>query len=149
MSEERIKTTVQMGILKPAHDVFEAIVDPDKMNKYFITASTGRMESGKTLTWSWDDFNASHEVKIKDIEKDKLVSFTWEASGVECLVVIILEQKDENQTLVKINESDWSADFKGANRCMGQVEGWTHFLCCLKAFLEYGINLRVGGVLHL
>jgi len=37
-----------MGILKPAHEVFEAIVDPDKMNKYFITISTGRMESGKT-----------------------------------------------------------------------------------------------------
>ena len=37
-----------MGILKPAHEVFEAIVDPDKMNKYFITTSTGKMESGKT-----------------------------------------------------------------------------------------------------
>jgi len=35
MSEERIKTKVQMGILKPAHQVFEAIVDPEKMNKYF------------------------------------------------------------------------------------------------------------------
>jgi hypothetical protein len=30
---------------------------------------------------------------------------------------------------------------------MGQVEGWTHFLCCLKAYLEYGINLRTGGVI--
>ena len=48
MSEERIKTKVQMRILKPAHQVFEVIVDPDKMNKYFITTSTGRMESGKT-----------------------------------------------------------------------------------------------------
>jgi hypothetical protein len=28
MSEERIKTKVQMGILKPAHEVFEAIVNP-------------------------------------------------------------------------------------------------------------------------
>jgi len=36
MNEERIKTKEQMGILKPAHQVFEAIVDPDRMNKYFI-----------------------------------------------------------------------------------------------------------------
>jgi uncharacterized protein YndB with AHSA1/START domain len=146
MSEERIKTKVQMGILKPAHEVFEAIVDPGKMNKYFITTSTGRMESGKTLIWRWDDFDASHEVRVKDVEKDKLVSFTWVGSGVECLVVITLEQKGENRTLVKITESDWSADFEGAKMCMGQVEGWTHFLCCLKAYLEYGVNLRVGGV---
>ncbi len=33
------------------------------------------------------------------------------------------------------------------SRCMGQVEGWTQFLCCLKAYLEYGVNLRVGGVI--
>lgn len=64
MSEERIKTKVQMGILKPAHEVFEAIVDPDKMNKYFITKSTGRMESGNTLTWSWEDFDVAHEVEV-------------------------------------------------------------------------------------
>ena len=147
MSEERIKTKVQMGILKPAHDVFDAIVDPSKMNKYFISTSTGRMESGKTLTWTWEDFDGSHEVKVQNVEKDKLVSFTWEGSGVECLVVIMLEPKGDNRTLVKITESDWPADFQGATRCMGQVEGWTHFLCCLKAYLEYGVNLRVGGVI--
>ena len=147
MSEEKIKAKVQRGILKPAYEVFEAIVNPDKMNKYFTTISTGRMESGNTLTWIWEDFNAAHEVKVKKVEKDKLVSFTWEGSGVECLVVITLETKNENQTLVKITESDWLSDFKGATRCMGQVEGWTHFLCCLKAYLEYGVNLRVGGVI--
>jgi len=147
MSEERIKTKVQMGILKPAHNVFEAIVEPDKMNKYFITTSTGRMESAKTLIWSWEDYDASHEVKVKDVEKDKLISFTWEGSGGECLVVITIEPKGENQTLIKITESDWPADFEGATKCMGQVEGWTHFLCCLKAYLEYGVNLRVGGVI--
>ena len=147
MSEERIKTKVQMGILKPAHEVFETIVNPDKMNKYFITTGTGRMESGKTLTWSWEDYDVSHEVKVQNVEKDKLISFKWEGSSVECLVVISLELKGENQTLVKITESDWPADFKGATRCMGQVEGWTNFLCCLKAYLEYNVTLRVGGVI--
>ena len=147
MREERIKTKEQMGILKPAHEVFEAIIDPGKMNKYFITTSTGRMESGKTLNWTWEDYDASHEVRVQSVEKDKLVSFTWEGSGVECLVVITLELKGENQTLIKITESDWSANFEGATKCMGQVEGWTNFLCCLKAYLEYDVNLRVGGVI--
>jgi uncharacterized protein YndB with AHSA1/START domain len=147
MSEERIKTKVQMGILKPAHEIFDAIVDPSKMNKYFISTSTGRMESSKTITWTWEDYDATHEVKVQNVEKDRLVSFTWEGSGVECLVVITLEPKGDKRTLVKITESDWPADFKGANQCMGQVEGWTHFLCCLKAYLEYRINLRVGGVI--
>lgn len=147
MAEDKIRAKVQMGILKPASEIFEAIIYPDKMNKYFITSSTDKMESGKTLTWMWEDFGAELQIKVGKVEKDKTVSFEWNGSGVECVVVITLEPKDEKRTLVKITESDWPADYKGANQCMRQVEGWTHFLCCLKAYLEYGINLRVGGVI--
>jgi uncharacterized protein YndB with AHSA1/START domain len=147
MVENTIKAKVQMGILKPAEEIFEAIVDPEIMNRYFISTSTGRMESGKTLTWTWEDFEGEHEVKVGKIEKNKVVSFEWIGSGANCVVVITLEAKSEDKTLVKITESDWPADYKGANQCMGQVEGWTNFLCCLKAYLEYGINLRVGGVI--
>jgi uncharacterized protein YndB with AHSA1/START domain len=145
MTEDRIKAKVQMGILRSASEIFDAIIDPEKMNKYFISGSTGRIESGKTLTWKWEDFEGEHEVKIGKIEKDKVVSFEWNGSGVNCVVVITLEPKGENHTLVKITESEWPADYKGANQCMGQVEGWTNFLCCLKAYLEYGINLRAGA----
>ena len=145
MSENTIRVKVQMGILKPTSEIFDAIVNPDKMNKYFISTSSGRMENGKTLIWAWEDFDAELQIKVGKIEKDKTVSFEWNGSGVECVVVITLEPKGENQTLVKITESDWPADYKGANRCMGQVEGWTNFLCCLKAYLEHGINLRVGA----
>ncbi|MBE0572940.1 MAG: SRPBCC domain-containing protein [Ignavibacteriaceae bacterium] len=147
MTEDRISAKVQMGILKPAGEIFEAMVEPEIMNKYFISTSTGRMESGKSLIWMWEDFEGEHEVKVGKIEKDKVVSFEWSGSGANCVVVITLEAKSENQTLVKVTESEWPADYKGANQCMGQVEGWTHFLCCLKAYLEYGINLRVGGVI--
>ena len=145
MAEDKIRAKVHMGILKPASEIFEAIVDPDKMNKYFISTSTGKMESGKTLTWTWDDFEGEHQVKVGKIEKDKVISFEWNGSGIKCVVVITFESKGNNHTLVKITESDWPADYKGANQCMGQVEGWTHFLCCLKAYLEYGINLRLGA----
>jgi uncharacterized protein YndB with AHSA1/START domain len=145
VAEDKIRAKVQMGILKPVHNVFESIIDPGKMSKYFIAGSTGRMESGKTLIWTWPDFDGEIEIKVGKIEKDKVVSFEWNGSGANCVVVITLEAKDENRTFVKITESEWPADYKGANQCMGQVEGWTNFLCCLKAYLEYGINLRVGA----
>jgi uncharacterized protein YndB with AHSA1/START domain len=147
MAENTITAKVQMGILKTANEIFEAVVDPEKMNKYFINTSTGRMESGKSITWTWEDFEGEHEIKVGKIEKDKTISFEWKGSGVNCVVVITLEPKGENKTLVKITEADWSADYKGANRCMGQVEGWTNFLCCLKAYREYGIDLRIGSVI--
>jgi uncharacterized protein YndB with AHSA1/START domain len=145
MTEDRISAKVQMGILKPAGEIFEAIVNPELMSKYFISASTGKMESGKTLIWTWPDFDGEIQIKVGKVEKDKVVFFEWNGSGNNCVVVITLESKTENKTLVVINESEWPADYKGAKQCMGQVEGWTNFLCCLKAYLEYGINLRVGA----
>ena len=145
MTDDKIRAKVQIGILKPVSEVFEAIVDPEKMKEYFISGSTGKMESGKTITWSWPDFDGELSIKVGKIEKDKVVSFEWNGSGTNCVVVITLEAKDDKKTLVIITESDWPADYKGAKRCMGQVEGWTNFLCCMKAYLEYGINLRVGS----
>jgi uncharacterized protein YndB with AHSA1/START domain len=145
VADDKIRAKVQMGILKPASEVFEAIVDPDKMNKYFISKSTGRMESSKTITWTWPDFNGELQIKVGKIEKDKVVSFEWNGSGTNCVVVITLEARSDKKTFVIITESEWPADYKGAKQCMGQVEGWTNFLCCLKAYLEYGINLRVGA----
>lgn len=52
MTEDRIKAKVQLEIIKPVAEVFEAIVNPEKMNKYFISTSTGSMENGKTLVWT-------------------------------------------------------------------------------------------------
>lgn len=147
MTDNRIKAKVQLGILRPAGEIFDAIVNPERMTKYFISESTGKMESGKTLTWKWTDYVGEHEIKVGKIEQDKVVSFEWNGSGLNCVVVITIESKGENKTLVKITESDWPADYKGANQCMGQVEGWTHFLLCMKVYLEYGIDLRVGGVI--
>lgn len=100
MAENTITAKVQMGILKPANEIFEAIVDPNKMNKYFISTSTGRIESGKSITWTWEDFDGEHEIKVGKIEKDKTVSFEWNGSGVNCVVVITLEPKGDNKTLV-------------------------------------------------
>jgi uncharacterized protein YndB with AHSA1/START domain len=69
MNEDRIKAKVQMGILKPVNEVFEAIVYPEKMNKYFISASSGRIESEKILTWTWADYDAELQVKVGKVEE--------------------------------------------------------------------------------
>lgn len=42
-----IKAAIQ--IQKPLHEVFEAIVDPEKMSNYFISKASGRMEEGKQI----------------------------------------------------------------------------------------------------
>ena len=61
-------------------------------------------------------------------------------------MTITLEPAPRGATVVHINESGWPPDAEGIANCVRQTQGWMHMLCCLKAWLEHGINLRKGGV---
>ncbi|ULT27184.1 hypothetical protein KUH03_10705 [Sphingobacterium sp. E70] len=50
---EKLTAKASIQIQKPINEVFEAIVDPNKMNHYFIKSSTGRLETGKTVEWNF------------------------------------------------------------------------------------------------
>ena len=138
-----IKTAIQ--IQKLAHDVFEAIVDPEKMSNYFISQSTGRMEAGKEIFWKFPEFDEQFPVRVDKIEKNKYVSYYWDTDGKELLVEMQLTTVSDNSTLVIITEKSMPNDEAGIKWLKGNTEGWANFLACLKAYLEYGINLRQGA----
>jgi uncharacterized protein YndB with AHSA1/START domain len=139
-----IKTNIQ--IQKPMKDVFEAIVDPSKMSNYFISNSTGRMEENKKLIWHFPEFTTDVPVRIGKIEKDKYISYTWDGeAGRQLFVEIVLTSKGPNDTLVTITEKNMENDEIGVKWLKSNTEGWANFLACLKAYLEYGINLRKGA----
>jgi len=147
MNEKPLQVKTKTAIAKPAHEVFEAIVDPEKMSHYFISSGSGRMESDKTIHWVFDGGGAGLDVKVQRVVRDRFVSFLWTASGVAARVEIEIVPNGST-TLVKVSESEWPADEKGIARCVEQTQGWTHFLCCMKAYLEHGINLRQSGTVH-
>jgi uncharacterized protein YndB with AHSA1/START domain len=138
-----IRTNIQIG--KPPREVFEAIVDPSKMSNYFIAKASGRMEEGKELTWWFPEFEEGFPVRVGRIEKDKYISYYWEMEGKELLVEMNLTEKANNNTLVTITEKGMNNDEAGIKWLKGNTEGWANFLACLKAWLEYGINLRKGA----
>ena len=51
---------------------------------------------------------------------------------------------NDTRTLVTITESSWLPSLDGAKSAFGNCEGWTGMLAAMKAWLEYGINLRQG-----
>ncbi len=144
MNKKALQVKTQLEIAKPIHQVFEAIVEPEEMSHYFISSGRGRMQSGKTVHWKFDK-GGGLDAKVERTDPDRFVSFFWSASGIEALVAMALTSLGDNGTLVKISESEWPPDEKGIARCMEQTQGWMHFLCCMKAYLEYGINLRKSG----
>jgi uncharacterized protein YndB with AHSA1/START domain len=145
MTSEKLEINVAMQIQKPINEVFDAIVNPEKMSNYFISQSTGIMEEGKNLIWKFPEFDFECPVRVAKIEKDKYISYYWENSGKELLVEMTLTERENNSTLVSISEKDMDNNEEGLKWLSGNSFGWSNFLACLKAYIEYGINLRKGS----
>jgi uncharacterized protein YndB with AHSA1/START domain len=145
MEANMLEIKVALQISKSPAEVFEAIVDPEKMKNYFISNSTGKMEEGKTLYWEFPEFDMKFPVRIGKIENNKYISYHWDMDEHEHLVEMTLSAVENKSTVVTITEKARKNDETGIKWLMGNTEGWANFLACLKAYLEYGINLRKGG----
>ena len=140
--EPALEAKAELRIARPPTEVFEAIVDPEKMSRYFISSGSGRLETGKSVEWTWADVGARMTIKSGEVVSPQRISFRWPATGAETSVEIRLEPSAENATLVKVVERGWNPDAAGIASYAQQIGGWVHMLLCLKAFLEHGINLR-------
>lgn len=147
-----LKFTVSGRIAKPVHEVFEAVADPNKLSGYFTTGGAeGRLETGATVTWDFQDFPGAFPVKVVRVEKDKEIVLQWEAAPdddaagrYDTTVTMRFEALEDGRTLVSIAEEGFRDNATGRKSSYDNCEGWTGMLAAMKAFLEHGINLREG-----
>ncbi|MCG9970471.1 SRPBCC domain-containing protein [Christiangramia crocea] len=144
MTQLEIKTAIQIS--KPVDEVFDAIIDPAKMSNYFIAEGSGKMIEGETITWKFPEFDDKFNIEVTKVIQPQLIAFEWEgAPGKKLNVDIKLESRADNNTLVRITEGKMDTNDKGIEWFGRNSEGWANFLACLKAYLEYDINLRKGA----
>ena len=104
------------------------------------------MEEGKTVTWQFPEMDMAFPVHVKEVRPDSYISYSWQdMDGTETLVEINLSQPSTGETSVTITEKSRKNDEAGITWLRRNTEGWANFLACLKAYLEYGINLRKGA----
>ena len=114
------------------------------MTKYFISESSGRLETGKELIWKFPEFPDEYPVKEIKIETNRSVSFVWDEEE-ENIVSITLEAPPDKSTVVKVTTDGKTNTDDNLKWVIGHTEGWANFLACMKAYLEYGIQLRKGA----
>lgn len=151
-----LKFEVSGRIARPVEEVFEAVVNPEKLSAYFTTGGAkGRLETGATVTWEFADFPGAFPVKVVEVEKNRRIIFQWdagdtaaepggEAGAYQTQVTMRFEALEDGRTLVTIAEEGWRQTPEGLKSTLDNKGGWMHMLCCLKAWMEHGINLREG-----
>jgi len=149
-----LKTKVSGRIAKPVHEVFEAVVDPSRLSKFFATGpgTKGRLETGATVMWDFHDFPGAFPVRIIEVVKDKKVVLAWSSQDDAAegqpfrphdnTVTIEFEGLEDGRTLVNITEEGWGETPKGIKAMADNTEGWAGMLAAMKVWLEHGINLR-------
>ena len=144
--------TVGGRISKPVHEVFDAVVDPKKLSGYFTTGGArGRLETGAVVTWDFHEFPGAFPVHVVEVVQDQRIVLRWEAAAdgdpagaYETTVTMSFEALEDGRTRVAIHEEGWRENAAGQKASYGNCEGWTGMLVAMKAYLEYGINVRQG-----
>ena len=145
-----LKFQVQTRIQKPVQEVFDAVQNPDKLSGYFTNGgASAPLNEGTTVEWAFADNPGepiAFPVIVTKVKKNELIRFEWEgAKGRNTTVEMNFESGDDNSTIVRIAESAWQENQDELNRSYGNCMGWSQMLSALKAYVEYGINLRKGA----
>lgn len=138
---------VSARIARPVAEVFDAVVNPTKLSAYFTTigGASAPLTPGTTVTW-WGEV----PVEVDAVVPEERIVLRWDASipvgetPYKTRIEMRFEALDDGATLVTIAEEGWREGEAGLQKSYLNCEGWSQMLCCLKAFLEYGINLREG-----
>lgn len=140
-----MNNVTKMKIGKPVSEVFQAFVDPAKIGNFWFTSSSERWEQGKTITLTYDEYDARGDIRIMEIKENKKIVFQWGADGEGHEVTITLAESGISESIVEVmeegfneNEQDWIRQF------VDNKEGWVYMLTCLKGYLEYGVQLRAS-----
>ena len=145
-----LKFRVQTKIQRPVAEVFDAVYNPSKLSGYFTNGvASAPLDEGTTVEWALADNPGDEKVKfpvdVKTVIPNELIELGWEgAKGLQTHVEMRFEA-DGDDTIVRISETGWRETQDDLNSSYLNCYGWGQMLCCLKAFTEYGINLRKGA----
>ncbi|WP_397361829.1 SRPBCC domain-containing protein [Paenibacillus sp.] len=121
------QVTTKFKIFKTVNEVFEAIIDPEKMSNYWFSWGTGRMEQGKTITWRYDEYNAEVDIHVLEVvnnRNNRTIIFSWGGSDQETVVTITLTELEPASTVIEVIESGLREnDPEIVNKMIDQKEG--------------------------
>ena len=139
--DAKVFVECQMLIRKPINEVFEAFINPEITTHFWFTKSTGKLEEGKTTTWTWEMYNVSSDVKTLEIIPNQVIKTIW---GNPSNNVDYEFKEMENGTLVIIKSYGYKEEGEDLLKVINDnAGGFTTVLDGCKAYLEHGINLNL------
>lgn len=137
------KVEVHTKIGKPIAEVFDAVVNPEKVGIYFATGGVNApMAEGRNISWKFKDISFEQDMKIRRLIENRKIELEWfTEEGKRTDVTITFDKISEDRTMITIVHSGYEENQKGLEDSYSHCEGWTVMLASLKVYLEHGIVL--------
>jgi uncharacterized protein YndB with AHSA1/START domain len=126
---------VDMLVRRPTAEVWEAFANPEQIRRFWLARSTGRLETGAVVTWSFKVAGAETDVTVIEAVPGVLLDLRWD--GGQPLRIEFEDRGDS--TLVTVRVTDFGGDTPAAN-AVESMSGFTLVLASLKMYVEHGIE---------
>ena len=143
MKNNAIYAKAQMGIHKPAAEVFEAFVDPAITRNFWFTGGTGRLKVNQPVEWEWEMYQLKVPAVAKIVEPPEKLVFEWGSPAKT--VEILFHALEPAFTWVDITERGPVGEdgVPAAEAIIDSTGGFTTVLDGMKAYLEHGLHLNL------
>ena len=100
---------------------------------------------GKSVTWYWDLYNASTEVRVLALEENQRIYIEWDVdSDNPSTVEWKFEDRGNDGAYVSVVHSGFDSDADDVmDKVVDSTGGFTLVLAAAKALLEHGIELNI------
>jgi len=125
----------------PVKKLWEAITQAKHTQKYFVDKVTGDFTPALTpVGWYWKQWGQHYHYPTI-FQPEKKLEFRWPDHKKKYLTTVTFTLRKKGKLIeLEIHERGWKqADQKNA---FMNCEGWTTFLCYLKAYVQNGVLLR-------
>ena len=124
----------EMLIRRPVDEVFEALVKPALLRKYWLNKASAPLGEGVSVDWEFLVPGATEVVTVTRFVQAEQIAFEW--SNGNC-VDIRFYPTGRSSTRVKVEVTGFSGR-DTATQAVAATEGFAIVLCDLKSLLETG-----------
>jgi uncharacterized protein YndB with AHSA1/START domain len=130
---------VQMLVRKSSAEVFNAFIDPAITTHFWFTKSSGKLETGKPITWTWEMYDFSTKVFVKDIIPTEKIIIEWNEPVTTVEFHFNAVTADTTYVVIKNYGFNCTGEELIA-KIKDNTGGFTTVIDGLKVYLEHGID---------
>jgi uncharacterized protein YndB with AHSA1/START domain len=138
--QDAVVAKATLLIRKPANEVFECFVDPEKLSKFWLARASRPLEAEQTVSWEFMVPGAQVDTRVVLLEKDRLIAIEW-SDGT--FVQWTFEEMEEGTRVAIENWGFKGSESEVIESALEATQGFTIVLCDLKTLLERNASMNL------